>query len=105
MTRNQMKKTSNAIFAGATGFALITLVIVGKDYIAMWGQEACPINRHHQLIYLALALLLCSIVITSILDSKVKKLPEVEEEKADIYEKTLETLKREDEPESKKTKE
>lgn len=95
MTKEKLKTYSNIIFWLTTAFAVFTLVVVGKDYIAMAGTGVCPIAQNNGLVYTALALLLGSIVITSILDAKVKKMEKTEKEETSIYDKTLETLKQE----------
>lgn len=94
MTKIQLKKISNLIFWITTAFAVVTLAIVGKDYLTMAGQGVCVISQNNTLIYTALGLLLGSIVITSILDAKVKKM--TDEKTGDIYDQTLAVLKNED---------
>ena len=79
MDKKKIKRLSNGIFAVAIGFAAVTLVIVAKDYLPAISQGACPFNRHRTLVYTAVALLLVSVVMTSILDTKVKKLAQADE--------------------------
>jgi len=79
MSKENMKKLSNAVFIAAMGFAGIVLVIIGMDYLPALSQGACPFSRHKGLAYASLAVLLASVVITSILDAKAKRMaPESE---------------------------
>ena len=82
MDKKKMKRLSNGIFVVAIGFALITLAIVAKDYLPAISQGACPFNRHRTLVYTAAALLLAAVVMTSILDAKVKQMVQADEKKA-----------------------
>lgn len=82
MDKAKMKKLSNGIFAVAIGFAVITLAVVVKDYFPAISQGACPFNRHRTLVYVAVALLLASVVLTSILDAKIKQMTQADEKAA-----------------------
>lgn len=94
MTKKKLKLISNIIFAVTTLFALYTLGMIARDYIALMGTDACPISKHNGLVYTSLGLLFGSMVITSFLDAKAKKMEDKVE--ADIYDKTLENRKQDD---------
>lgn len=94
MNKKRLKLISNLIFGISTLVALFTLVKVGQDYYLMYGTGVCVISKNHNLVYLSLALLFVSMIVTSVLDAKAKKLPD--EAKNDIYDQTLETFQKTD---------
>lgn len=94
MTKKKLKRISNIIFLATTLFALFTLGLIARDYIALMGTNVCPISRHNGLVYTSLGLLLGSILITSFLDAKAKKMEDASA--TDIYDKTLENRKQEE---------
>lgn len=94
MNKKRLKLISNLIFGISTLVALFTLVKVGQDYYLMYGTGVCVISKNHNLVYLSLALLFVSMIVTSVLDAKAKKMPD--EAKNDIYDQTLETFQKAD---------
>lgn len=74
MSKHKLKMISNLIFWLSTGFALVTLGLVAKDYFVMMKYGICPFSQNRALIFTALGILLVSSLLTTILDARVKKM-------------------------------
>lgn len=88
MTIKQLKTISNIVFGIAATVSVITLVLIAQNYYHVMGTGACPIQRYNSMVYLSLVCLFISMLVSTYVDNKVKKMEKAKT--ADVYDKALE---------------
>lgn len=74
MNRQKLKQIGNWIYWSVTVFSLGVIVIIAKDYFRYRSLGVCPISKNNTLVYIALGLLVSSIISTTWIDYMVKKM-------------------------------